>query len=64
MSRTDLPTSREPHRIWAGQGTGERCHQCGRPIEPHQIEYEVELTESGRHLRFHLACQQVWEDSL
>jgi hypothetical protein len=52
---------REPLRTWAGQGTGRLCTLCGRPIEAHQIEYEVELT-AGRRLRFHFTCQQDWEE--
>lgn len=52
---------REPLRTWAGQGTGHKCHLCGRPIEPDEIEYEVELVP-GKRLRFHFRCQQVWEE--
>jgi hypothetical protein len=51
-----------PEHTWAGQGTGRPCHQCGRPIQPSEIEYEVEL-DSGKILRFHFACQQAWEDA-
>jgi hypothetical protein len=54
-------TPYRPRRTWAGQGTGRPCHGCGRPILPQQIEYEVELN-SGKILRFHFACQQLWED--
>jgi hypothetical protein len=49
-----------PLRTWAGQGTGQRCHLCGRPIGAGEIEYEVE--NAGRHLRFHFRCQQAWEE--
>lgn len=54
----------EPLRTWAGQGTGHKCNLCGRPIEPDEIEYEVELApaDSGKHLRFHFRCQQLWEE--
>jgi len=60
------PGPHEPLRIWAGAGTGLICSLCGRPIGPHEIEYEVELEEQdarGR-LRFHVRCQQIWEDQL
>lgn len=55
-----------PLRTWAGQGTGLTCHLCGRPIEAHEIEYEVELPPEGggQRLRFHFRCQQAWEAQL
>jgi hypothetical protein len=60
MSTGAGPSARA-RRMWAGQGTGQMCHQCRRPIAPQEIEYEVEL-ESGKILHFHFACQQAWEE--
>jgi len=58
-SQSDSGASRA-RRTWAGQGTGQPCFMCGRPIPPQEIEYEVEL-DSGKVLHFHFACQQAWE---
>jgi hypothetical protein len=52
--------ARAPLRTWAGQGTGQKCHLCGRPIESGEIEYEVE--NAGKRLHFHFRCQQAWEE--
>jgi len=60
-------------RTWAGHGTGARCNACGRLIQTHEIEYEIELPLSGeekpqrfqagsdaRSLRFHFSCYRNW----
>jgi hypothetical protein len=64
---------RKPLRTWAGHGTGATCHRCGRLIEAHDIEYEIELPTGGEEragryqahsdapsLRFHFACYRKW----
>jgi hypothetical protein len=58
------PSAHGPLRTWAGQGTGLKCHLCGRPIGSHEIEYEVELDPErpGKRLRFHFRCQQAWAE--
>jgi hypothetical protein len=69
---TSVMPNRKPLRTWAGHGTGATCNECGGPIEPHQIEYEVELPHSsGAHsaghgaasggaLHFHFICYRDW----
>ena len=65
---------RKPLRTWAGRGTGATCHRCGGSIQPHEIEYEIELPVSGggprslryqpssdgESLRFHFRCYKNW----
>jgi hypothetical protein len=74
---TDVPLvpHRKPLRTWAGHGTGATCHGCGESIQPHEIEYEIELPAAaggqermppyqarhdGPSLRFHFACYRNW----
>jgi hypothetical protein len=58
-----VSTSHEkPSRTWAGHGRGTLCEHCHQPIEPDQIEYEVELT-AGRLVEtvsLHLDCYEEW----
>jgi hypothetical protein len=56
-----------PLRTWAGHGTGATCNGCGGSIEPHQIEYEIELPQGSDApsavrgpLHFHFACYRDW----
>ena len=58
-----IPAYQEPLRTWAGSGTGAACSFCGRSIEAHEIEYEIELPPSaiGRRLQFHFHCHRAWE---
>ena len=68
-----LTPYRQPLRTWAGRGTGATCHGCGGSIQPHEIEYEIELPASGgnrslryqpssdaQSLRFHFGCYRNW----
>jgi hypothetical protein len=57
-----LTPTRKPLRTWAGQGTGATCNRCGGSIDPHQIEYEVEMPRGSdaSSLHFHLACYREW----
>jgi hypothetical protein len=56
-----MPT-RKPLRTWAGHGTGATCNGCGGSIEPHQIEYEIEMPQGSdaASLHFHFACYRDW----
>ena len=51
-----------PLRTWAGHGTGAICNGCGGSIEPHQIEYEIEMPQGSDapSLHFHFACYRDW----
>lgn len=46
-------------RMWGGDGTERPCSLCGEPVQPGQIEFEVE--SDGRSLIFHMVCQSVWQ---
>jgi hypothetical protein len=47
-------------RIYGGHGQGNPCALCGAPIDPTQIEYEVEWQDhtGTRRSHFHLACYE------
>lgn len=47
-------------RMWGGDGTGRLCSLCGEPVQPDQIEFEVE-SGRGHSLIFHMVCQSVWQ---
>ena len=51
----------DPVRTWAGPGTGQRCVACDEPITTAQTEYELQFATDSEGLRFHRACQAVWE---
>jgi hypothetical protein len=58
MLRTgDLACDDDP-RVWAGEGSGNRCAACLEPIVPSSVEYEADL--NGRTLHFHMQCHQMW----
>jgi hypothetical protein len=52
----------KPLRTWASRGTGTICDLCEIRIQPHEIEYQVELGSDGdtRMLNMHFACHQRW----
>jgi hypothetical protein len=52
----------KPLRTWASRGTGASCDLCGGRINPHEIEYQIELASDGvtRMLYMHFACHQRW----
>jgi hypothetical protein len=56
-------------RVWAGQGTGQPCRLCGKPISPDDVQYDLEISEGAeggekrvRTLSFHLPCYDRWRD--
>ena len=51
-----------PSKIWGGYGSGKLCSLCDRPIEAHEIEYEIEYAEgSAIAYRFHRVCESIWQ---
>jgi hypothetical protein len=46
-----------PNSVLAGYGTGRCCAACGEPIDPDQVQYE--LDDVG--IAFHLVCHTVWQ---
>ena len=49
-------------RTWAGYGSGALCNGCGRAVQEHEIEYEVEMPRGSEvaTLHFHFACYRTW----
>jgi hypothetical protein len=56
-----LPTERPEHKIYAGYGSGATCDACGDPIQPAQVEYELNDPDEHRTFRLHLGCAGLWE---
>ncbi|HTT04460.1 MAG TPA: hypothetical protein VMF64_04170 [Steroidobacteraceae bacterium] len=53
-------------RTWGSHGSGAPCSLCARPIQTHEIEYEVAPVDlrgaaDPRTVRFHLRCHAVWQ---
>jgi hypothetical protein len=51
-----------PHngeKVWAGQGSGQICDGCDRPIPASAVECEIDIAD--RTLRFHRACLAAWQ---
>lgn len=61
MSRGHLPSS-FPRRSWAGNGTGDICALCERPITEQQLEREFQDSkEPTRSYHLHLQCADACE---
>ncbi|HEY7929875.1 MAG TPA: hypothetical protein VID71_07685 [Steroidobacteraceae bacterium] len=61
----ELPCLRTA-RTWGSHGSGATCSLCARPIQAHEIEYEVAADDCGgaaeaRTVRFHLRCHAAWQ---
>jgi hypothetical protein len=54
--------SEHPQYLWAGAGDHQLCSLCDRPIDPEQIEYELQFHANPRiPYRFHRICHEAWE---
>ena len=62
IARGQLPCG-ATSRMWSGHGSDLPCALCDKPIQPDEVEYEVELRESGalHTIRFHILCQSMWQ---
>jgi hypothetical protein len=60
IERGALP-KKKPAKMWAGNGHGNTCAGCDRPILPDQVEYEF---GNGEMLRMHLGCAALWEKEI
>jgi hypothetical protein len=57
-----LPVPPEPPQTYfAGKGTGQRCDVCEQAITVEELEYELDM--SGRTLRFHEKCLDMWRQA-
>jgi DNA repair exonuclease SbcCD ATPase subunit len=60
--RQELLPAEIPKAIWAGLGTGEPCSLCDRPVDPTEVEYEINAQGGIQStLRFHLRCHALWQ---
>jgi hypothetical protein len=50
-----------PNKIYAGHGSGATCDACGDPIQPAQVEYELNYPDELRTFPLHLSCAGLWE---
>jgi hypothetical protein len=52
-----------PSQMWGGQGTGQLCALCDKPIQTDEVELEVEQRPGGtvRTFRFHSVCESIWQ---
>jgi hypothetical protein len=52
-----------PSQMWGGPGTGQLCSICDKPIQPDELEYEIEQSLGGtlQTFRFHVVCESVWQ---
>jgi len=56
-----LPLPPEPpEKCFVGKGTSRPCDGCDEVITPEEIEYELDIAEGGRTLRFHVNCLEAW----
>jgi len=57
-----LPLPPEPpQKYFAGKGTGQLCDVCEQAITAEHLEYELDV--SGRTLRFHEECLDMWRQA-
>ena len=63
--RTGKLPNRRPDGTWGGPGIGVPCTICGAPVEHHEVELEIEFTDTGdqspsKH-HVHIRCFALWE---
>jgi hypothetical protein len=62
IQRGHLPGT-APSKMWGGNGSGQCCSLCGKPIRPDEIEYEIEdgFQQNIRTYHFHFLCHAAWQ---
>jgi len=58
IERGELPCE-VPASMWGGNGSGEICSVCGKPIGPQELEFEYPI--GPKTLRFHRLCHGLWQ---
>ena len=51
----------QKYNLVAGNGDGQSCACCDRPITGTEIQYDMQVSD-GRALPMHLHCYEVWRD--
>jgi hypothetical protein len=54
--RAEFATASRVCQIYAGQGSGATCDACADPVQPGQVEYELNYPDEHRAVRQHLSC--------
>jgi hypothetical protein len=65
LRRGNLP-NRRPDRTWGGPGVGAACAVCALPVNPDQMEFEIEFARDGDYpgldnFHVHVRCFAAWE---
>lgn len=62
IRQNELP-AQLPKTVWAGQGSGEPCSLCDRPIDKTEMEYELDIpvARANSVVRLHLRCHALLE---
>jgi DNA repair exonuclease SbcCD ATPase subunit len=53
-----------PKGVWGGNGSGETCPVCGRPVDAAEKELEIEFADdlqAVREFHLHFPCFAAWE---
>jgi len=58
IEQGELP-SEVPTTIWGGNGSGEKCSACDKPIERNEVEFEYSIGAAS--IRFHRLCHGLWQ---
>jgi len=50
-----------PHKVWAGNGTGQICVACTQKIYPDEVENEISVREGDAEIKLwaHLPCFNI-----
>jgi hypothetical protein len=61
--------NRRPDALWAGRSAGCECAICGTPLEPDELEYELEYGRRGadpgvdtHHVHIRCFTAFIWKD--
>jgi hypothetical protein len=53
-----------PREVNAGHGWGQLCAACDRQITSAEMLYEFEDRRTGKRLRFHMDCYNLWREAI
>ena len=58
--------SRRPDRTWGGPGVGASCAVCTLPVQPSEMEFEIQFARDGTDpgldkFHVHIRCFAAWE---
>lgn len=61
--RSGKVPGRPPDRMWGGPGTGTQCSVCNAPVNPDEVEFELEFLWPTQLVTYHVHvdCFAAWE---